>query len=117
MPSIKQIDVQRGVNVPLGAGGLTFDPLLYTNVGGVATLTAPDMVIPVPKAGATSAASVLALATGNQQIVQNNAGDQLFDVLSIAFHTIQKVVTGDGSISISPPRPPSPLPVRPSTPS
>ncbi len=95
MPSIKQIDVQKGVNVPLGAGGLTFNPALYTNVGGVATLTAPDIVIPVPKAAATSAASELALAVGNQRVVHNNAGDQLFDIMSIAFHSIQKVVTGD----------------------
>jgi hypothetical protein len=95
VPSIKQIDVQRGVSVPAGAGGLVFDPALYTNVGGVATLTAPDIVIPVPKEAAASGCSETALGTGNQKIVQNNVGAITFDVLSIAFHTIQKVVTGN----------------------
>ena len=95
MPTIKQIDVQKNVSVPLGAGGLIFDPLLYTNVGGVVTLTAPDIVIPVPKATGTSGSNILPLAVGNQQIVQSNAGNQNFDILSIAFHTIQKVTSGD----------------------
>ncbi len=101
--AIKQLDLKRNQTVPTGAG-YTFDPALVTNVGGVETLTAPDLVIAVPKAAACSSAVTTALAVGNQTVVHQDGGDKVFDILSIAFHTIQKVVSGDNkqaSISLA----------------
>lgn len=94
MPSIKQFDLRRNAVVPTGGAGLAFDPALYTNVGGVVTLTAPDIVIPVPKA-AGSVAAITALGTGNQSVIHTEGGNVACDILSIAFHTVQRVVSGD----------------------
>lgn len=92
--AIKQFDLRRNQAVA-NAAGLTFDPALRSIVAGAEALVAPDMVIPVPKEAATSAAVTTALAVGNQTVVHNNGGPINFDILSIAFHTIQKVIAGD----------------------
>jgi len=91
--AIKQISLQRGVSVP--AVGLAFDPALRVMVAGVETLVAPDIVIPVPKEAATSGAILTPMATGNITVDHNNVGAITFDILAIAFHSIQKVTTGD----------------------
>jgi len=85
----KLYDLQQTVAVPNGAG-LTFDPLLMEPVLGVDTLVPPDIVIPVPKAAAASAAVTTAMAVGNQTVVHNNAGPINFDILTIRLHTIQR---------------------------
>ncbi len=92
--AIKQLDVRKNASVVTGAG-LTFDPALRSIVGGAEALVAPDIVIPIPKAAAASAAAGTALAVGNQTVVHNNVGSIVFDILSISFHTIQKVLTGN----------------------
>ncbi|MFH1498321.1 MAG: hypothetical protein ABII82_10895, partial [Verrucomicrobiota bacterium] len=100
--AIKQFDLKRGQAVP-AAAGLTFDPALRSIVAGAEALVAPDMVIPVPKEAAASGAVTTPLAVGNQTVVHNNVGAINFDILSIAFHTVQKVVTGDDkALSLNP---------------
>ena len=70
--------------------------ILLSVVSAGVALVAPDLVIAVPKETGNSSASVLALAVGNQQILQSDAGsDHPYDVMSIAFHTVQKVQTGN----------------------
>jgi len=90
----KLYDLRRNVAIAAGSPGLTFDPLLMEPIGGVDTLVPPDLVIPVPKAAAASAAVTSALAVGNIVIDHNEPGPAAtnFDVLSIRLHTMQRSV-------------------------
>lgn len=89
----KLYDLRRNYSVDPGpGGGPVFDPLLMEPIGGVDTLVPPDLVIPVPKAAAASAAVTSPLAVGNVTIAHNNIGAIVFDVLSIRLHTMQRSV-------------------------
>jgi hypothetical protein len=71
---------------------LTFDPLLRDIVAGVEVAVAPDIIIPIPKAAAAPAAVTTAMAVGNQTVVHAAAGPINFDILTIRWHTIQRVL-------------------------
>jgi len=90
----KLYDLQQNAAVAAGVGGLTFDPLLRENVAGVDTLVPPNIVIPVPKAAASSCAVTSPMAVGNMVVDHNNVGAINHDILSIRLHTIQRALAG-----------------------
>ena len=87
----KLYDLRRNQAINPGVGGLTFNPALTEEIAGVETLVPPDIVIPVPKAAAASAAVTSAMAVGNMVIDHNNVGAINFDVLTVRLHPIQRV--------------------------
>lgn len=99
MPVSKLVDLKQNQAVPNGAG-LTFDPLLFDEIPNsnpqlppTLTNVAPDIIIPVPKAIGASAAVTTPMATGNQTVVQNNAGAILFDILTIRLISFLRAIS------------------------